>query len=171
MKIAVNHARYQPFLEQLFGAMTTEQVQQVFSVAETLHFEAGQYLFQEGDADNALYIVLSGRLRVLHRMGDNLPVEAMYQKPVRHVIGIALSAQSAHIVDIETIPSACEIFVNKITKKQRFRLPPMRAMRKQKIICKPYRRANSSGLKNRSNTISERTSLTITSPIGANLKK
>ena len=56
---------------------------------------------------------------------DNLPIETMYQKPVSHIIAIALSVQTPHLVEIETIPTAWDIFINKITKKRRFRLPSM----------------------------------------------
>ena len=56
---------------------------------------------------------------------DNLPIDAMYQKPVKHIIALSLSAQSPHLVDIETVPTAWELFINKFTKKHRYRLPRM----------------------------------------------
>lgn len=39
---------------------------------------------------------------------DNLSIKAMNQKSVRHVIAIALSAQSPHFVDVEKMPSVLE---------------------------------------------------------------
>ena len=60
--------------------------------------------------------------------GATWSVIAMYEKPVRHVIAIALSAQSPRVVDIKTIPSAWEIFLNLFTKKHRYRLPKMPAL-------------------------------------------
>jgi NTE family protein len=76
-KQAANYQQYRPYLSQLFGELTDAQLDQVFSVAKLQHFETGQYVFQQGDTDNALYIVLSGRLRVIqqnetgtHILGD-----------------------------------------------------------------------------------------------------
>ena len=57
-------------------------------------------------------VIIDGHLHVDGGVMDNLPIEAMYQKPVRHVIAISLSAQSPHVVEIKTIPSAWEILVN-----------------------------------------------------------
>ncbi|MDX1912563.1 MAG: cyclic nucleotide-binding and patatin-like phospholipase domain-containing protein [Saprospiraceae bacterium] len=74
---AEHHQQFRPYLTQLFGELTDAQLNQVFSVAQILHFETGQFVFQQGDTDNALYIVLSGRLRVVqqtetgtHILGD-----------------------------------------------------------------------------------------------------
>ncbi len=73
-------------------------------------------------------VIIDRHLHVDGGVMDNLPIEAMYQKPVSQVIAISLSAQSPHLVDIETVPSAWAFFVNKFTKKYRYRLPPMSAL-------------------------------------------
>ena len=73
-------------------------------------------------------VIIDRHLHVDGGVMDNLPIEAMYQKPVSQVIAISLSAQSPHLVDIETVPSAWAFFVNKFTKKHRYRLPPMTAL-------------------------------------------
>lgn len=93
---------YQPFLEQLFGPLSEEQVQQVFSIAETLHFEAGQYLFQEGDAENALYIVLSGRLRVLRRVDNSFKIlgDVSAGEPVGEFALFTKEPRSASVIAI-----------------------------------------------------------------------
>jgi predicted acylesterase/phospholipase RssA/CRP-like cAMP-binding protein len=100
--IPPTYARYQPFLEQLFGAMTPQQVEQVFSVAETLHFEAGQYLFQEGDTENALYIVLSGRLRALRRVDNQYRIlsDMSAGEPVGELALFTKEPRSASVVAI-----------------------------------------------------------------------
>ncbi len=73
-------------------------------------------------------VIIDRHLHVDGGVVDNLPIEAMYENPVHHVIAIALSTQSAHFVDIKTVPSAWEIFINKFTKKHRYRLPKMPAL-------------------------------------------
>lgn len=73
-------------------------------------------------------VIIDHHLHVDGGVMDNLPIEAMYQKPVSHVIAIALNSQLPHIVEIETVPSAWEFFINKFTKKRRFKLPQMSAL-------------------------------------------
>jgi predicted acylesterase/phospholipase RssA len=70
-------------------------------------------------------VIIDRHLHVDGGVMDNLPIEAMYQLPVHHVIAISLTAQSPHLVDIKTVPSAWEYFMNKFTKKHRYRLPPI----------------------------------------------
>ena len=70
-------------------------------------------------------VIIDRHLHVDGGVMDNLPIDAMYQKPVKHIIALSLSAQSPHLVDIETVPTAWELFINKFTKKHRYRLPRM----------------------------------------------
>jgi predicted acylesterase/phospholipase RssA/CRP-like cAMP-binding protein len=70
-------------------------------------------------------VIIDRHLHVDGGVLDNLPIEAMSGRPVRHVIAIALSAQPPRLVDIKTVPSAWEIFLNIFTKKHRYRLPKM----------------------------------------------
>ncbi|MEZ4910327.1 MAG: patatin-like phospholipase family protein [Saprospiraceae bacterium] len=70
-------------------------------------------------------VIIDNQIFVDGGVMDNLPIGIMSQKPVRHIVAIALSVQSPHIVEIDNVPTAWEIFVNKITKKRRFRLPSM----------------------------------------------
>jgi predicted acylesterase/phospholipase RssA len=73
-------------------------------------------------------VIIDRHLHVDGGVMDNLPIEAMYQKPVSHVIAISLSAQTPHLVDIETVPSAWSLFMNNVTKKHQYRLPSMTAL-------------------------------------------
>lgn len=97
-----NYIHCKPFLEQLFGAMTVEQVRQVFSVAETLHFEAGEYLFHEGDAESAIYIVLSGRLRALRRVDNQQRIlsDISAGEPVGELAFFTKEPRSASVIAI-----------------------------------------------------------------------
>ena len=73
-------------------------------------------------------VILDKHLHVDGGVMDNLPIETMYQKPVSYVVAIALSAQTPHLVNVEKIPSALELFINKFTKKHRYRLPRMSSL-------------------------------------------
>ncbi|MBL7979320.1 MAG: patatin-like phospholipase family protein [Bacteroidetes Order II. Incertae sedis bacterium] len=70
-------------------------------------------------------VIIDQHLHVDGGVMDNLPIEPMYKKPVKHIIAISLSLQSPHLVDIETVPSAWTLLVNKLTKRRRFKLPQM----------------------------------------------
>jgi predicted acylesterase/phospholipase RssA len=102
MKQTKNYAHYRPYLAQLFGNITDEQLKQVFSIAEVLHFDAGQYIFQEGDAENALYIVLSGRLRALQQTehGQQVLGDIAAGEPVGELALFTKEPRSASVVAI-----------------------------------------------------------------------
>jgi predicted acylesterase/phospholipase RssA len=70
-------------------------------------------------------VIINKYLHVDGGVMDNLPIEAMYQKPVKYVIAVALSAQTSRVVKVENIPSSWQIFLNKFSKKTRFGLPTM----------------------------------------------
>lgn len=59
-----NVNQYQ-YLEQLFGKLTQEQYEQIIHNSNTQNLKIGDYLFEEGDMDSCLFILLSGRLRVV----------------------------------------------------------------------------------------------------------
>jgi predicted acylesterase/phospholipase RssA/CRP-like cAMP-binding protein len=102
MKQTENYTHYRPYLAQLFGEITDEQLKQVFSIAEVLHFDAGQYIFKEGDADNALYIVLTGRLRVLQQTDTGMHVlgDVAAGEPVGELALFTKDPRSASVVAI-----------------------------------------------------------------------
>jgi NTE family protein len=102
MKITENYTHYRPYLAQLFGEVTDEQFKKVFATAEVLHFDAGEYLFQEGDTENALYIVLSGRLRALHQIehGQHVLGDIAAGEPVGELALFTKEPRSASVVAI-----------------------------------------------------------------------
>lgn len=59
-------------LERLFGKISNEQLEHLLSVAKILEFEAGQYIFQQGETGHAFYIVLSGRFRALKNSEEGI---------------------------------------------------------------------------------------------------
>jgi predicted acylesterase/phospholipase RssA len=102
MILRENYTHYRPYLAQLFGNITDEQLKQVFSVAEVLHFDAGAYIFKEGDGDNALYIVLSGRLRVLQQTETGVQVlgDVAAGEPVGELALFTKDPRTASVVAI-----------------------------------------------------------------------
>jgi predicted acylesterase/phospholipase RssA len=70
-------------------------------------------------------VVINNQLHIDGGVVDNLPIEAMYQQPVRHVIAISVTAQPEHWVDLTEIPTAWQMFWNKITKRPKLGLPSL----------------------------------------------
>lgn len=50
--------------KDIFGSLDRNFVKQFMDVAETISLEAGELLFQEGDAASWLYILLKGRMKL-----------------------------------------------------------------------------------------------------------
>ena len=64
------HSNKRKILLNLFGELEEEILGQILDSGQTLEIESGQFLFHQGDTDNALYIVLSGRFRALAKQDD-----------------------------------------------------------------------------------------------------
>ena len=59
-------------LIHLFGDMDDQQLEKILAVTEIIDFDAGEYLFQQGETGNAFYIVLSGRFRALQNSEEGI---------------------------------------------------------------------------------------------------
>ncbi|HSK13464.1 MAG TPA: cyclic nucleotide-binding domain-containing protein, partial [Phnomibacter sp.] len=73
-----NREHFRKILFQLFGELDEELLTLIMTKGKTVALETGEFLFHQGDTDNSLYIVLSGRFRALakqengtlHALGD-----------------------------------------------------------------------------------------------------
>jgi len=61
-------------LIHLFGEMDDYQLEKILNATETITFDAGEYLFKQGETGNAFYIVLSGRFRALQNTEEGIYV-------------------------------------------------------------------------------------------------
>lgn len=68
-------------------------------------------------------VIINRQLHIDGGVIDNLPVEPMYKKPVRHIIAVSLSAEAASDIDLKELPSSWEMFWNKLTKRNTIQLP------------------------------------------------
>ncbi len=68
-------------------------------------------------------VIINKQLHIDGGVLDNLPVEAMYKKPVRHVIAVSLSAEEHASVDLKEVPSSWQLFWNKIRKSGNAEIP------------------------------------------------
>ncbi|MDF2156701.1 patatin-like phospholipase family protein [Algoriphagus sp. CAU 1675] len=59
------NAHYHKLFHQLFGGMDEKTLDQIFEIGSKKELETGAYLFHQGEKENVLYIVLSGRLRAI----------------------------------------------------------------------------------------------------------
>ena len=68
----LNPSNKRKILLSLFGNLEEDLIEQILSSGPTLEIESGQFLFHQGDRDNSLFIVLSGRFRALAKQDDGL---------------------------------------------------------------------------------------------------
>ncbi len=64
------NAHNRKILLQLFGELEEDLLDQILETGNTHEVEIGQFLFHQGDKENSLYIVLSGRFRALAEQSD-----------------------------------------------------------------------------------------------------
>jgi CRP-like cAMP-binding protein len=60
----------------LFDSLGPEQLRKVVSLAQERELPAGQFLFRENEPGNAMYVLLSGRIRI-SKMVDGVGEEAL----------------------------------------------------------------------------------------------
>lgn len=68
-------------------------------------------------------VIINKQLHIDGGVIDNLPVEPMYNKPVRHIIAVSLSAEASSPVDIKEVPSSWKLLWSKITGRSNLQLP------------------------------------------------
>jgi NTE family protein len=68
-------------------------------------------------------VVIDNQLHVDGGVVDNLPIDTMYNYPVKHIIAISLSQLRTQEVDFDETPSASNLIWNKMIGKKKYRLP------------------------------------------------
>ncbi len=68
-------------------------------------------------------VIINKQLHIDGGVLDNLPVEAMYKKPVRNVIAVSLSAEEHASVDLKEVPSSWQLFWNKMKRSGNADIP------------------------------------------------
>lgn len=68
-------------------------------------------------------VVIDQQLHVDGGVVDNLPIDAMYRYPVRHIIAVSLSSLTSKDVDYAEVPSVRKLIWDKLTGKNRYRIP------------------------------------------------
>lgn len=121
---------HQP-LERLFGTMNEEQLENILKVTSILEFEAGQYLFQQGEKGHSFYIVLSGRFRAMQRTENGIYIlgDISAGEPIGEFSLFTQEPHSASVValrrssilqleddDYKTLVQQFPSFANSITK-------------------------------------------------------
>lgn len=99
-----------PMLQRItiFGGMTDEQLTMVVRQLESVTYQAGETIFEQGDQPSHIYVILSGRVKIVARVND-IPMELVEYQPGQcfgetAAIGILPHSATAHVVqDTELI--------------------------------------------------------------------
>ncbi|MEJ8816586.1 patatin-like phospholipase family protein [Lacibacter sp. H407] len=89
-------------------------------------------------------VIINKHLHIDGGVIDNLPVEAMYKKPVRHIIAVSLSAEATTMVDLHEIPSSWHLFWSRITNTTTYQLPGISSILVNSITINSRHRQESS---------------------------
>lgn len=89
-------------------------------------------------------VIINKHLHIDGGVIDNLPVEAMYKKPVRHIIAVSLSSEATTMVDLHEIPSSWQLFWSRITKTTTDQLPGISSILVNSITINSRHRQESS---------------------------
>ena len=65
---------YRDLLSNLFGEIEESSLRQIFEGGKKTELDAGAYLFRQGDSENDLYVVLSGRLRAINEDKNGITI-------------------------------------------------------------------------------------------------
>jgi CRP-like cAMP-binding protein len=85
----------EPFLRNCscFAVLNDEQLKHIAEQAEFRHFKLGEVVFRQGDAGDKMYVVYSGKVRVLREDGDReIPLNTLF--PGEHFGELALVHQA-----------------------------------------------------------------------------
>lgn len=89
-------------------------------------------------------VIINKHLHIDGGVIDNLPVEAMHKKPVRHIIAVSLSAEETAMIDMHEVPSSWDMFWSKITNATKFQLPGISSILVNSITINSRHRQESS---------------------------
>ncbi len=84
----------------LFAGLPTEDLQQLFQIAEKVHLEPGSVLFTEGSPGDRAYVLLQGELEILKSSGGRPVLLSVRMKPGDLVGEMALLEQSPRMATV-----------------------------------------------------------------------
>src|SRR5205085_4808464 len=128
---------------QMAGEPEVTDESELYGSAETVSLDAGEFLFSEGDAADALYIVKKGVLRVLSgstvyetvRVGGIVGEMAIVEQRARRSASV-IAGTHAELIKIDT-PQ----FLALVAQRPDFSLEVMRVMaRRLRVMNRRYRR-------------------------------
>ncbi len=122
------------FLTEIFGDMQMEDLWVNSYCVSTNYTGASVKVHERGlaslqiEASMAIPgvfppVIIDKHLHIDGGVIDNLPVEAMQKKPVRHIIAVSLSAENTNLIDLNKIPGSWKIFWDKMRGNNKHSLP------------------------------------------------
>lgn len=88
-------------------------------------------------------VMHQGHLHVDGGVFDNLPIECMLTRPVRHIVAIALQVQEPREIALEQTPGSWPLLLDKLTGRRRFRLPSLPSILINSLTINSYHKQSS----------------------------
>lgn len=64
----------------LFKSFNTEELYTLLRLTDTLHFNSHEFIFQEGDKDHSLYIIIRGSVQIMKTINEEEDIELAFMR-------------------------------------------------------------------------------------------
>lgn len=98
----------------LFEALTDDEIDALARKVETVSWDAGTTIFEEGDRGDACYVIHSGRVKVMKRLVDGQPI-ALAQVGHGAIVGeLALFASDRRSATVQAVDPTTAIAISRV---------------------------------------------------------
>jgi CRP/FNR family transcriptional regulator, cyclic AMP receptor protein len=113
--LSLPHDTVVALLDQLdlFEALTDDEIDALAHKVDTVSWEAGTTIFEEGDHGDACYVIHSGRVKVMRRLVDGQPI-ALAQVGHGAIVGVlALFASDRRSATLQAVDPTTAIAISR----------------------------------------------------------
>ena len=112
--LTLPHATIVALLRELdlFKALADDEIDVLAGNVETVHWEPGEVVFEEGDAGDACYVIYNGRAKVTRRLVDGQPI-ALAQVGHGAMVGeLALFASDRRAATLQAVEDTTAVAIS-----------------------------------------------------------
>lgn len=97
----------------LFEALTDDEIDALARKVDTVSWEAGTVIFEEGDRGDACYVIHSGRVKVMRRLVDGQPIALAHVGHGGLVGELALFARDTRSATLQAVDPTTAIAISR----------------------------------------------------------